>query len=361
MKRIFHILNKHNLDAIILTDRYNINYLTKYMGDTGVVLIYEGKSYLLTDSRYIERASNEAKECICIDILDKGYSKTICELLNVDEKIKDNIVIKTGFENNQISYSQYKSFADALGKASELVELNDEIDKLRMIKSDDEISLIAKAEAIGDEAFSYIVSYMKVGMTEKEIALQLEFYMKKKGADGLSFETICASGENSSMPHATPTDRILKKGDFVTMDFGCIYNGYCSDMTRTVMIGNDISDKQKEVYETVLKAQKTALKAIKPGVVCSDVDKIARDIIKEAGYGKYFGHGLGHSVGLFIHEEPRLSGRCNVILQPGMTVTVEPGIYLPGEFGVRIEDLVVVTEDGYKNLTTSDKKLIMIQ
>jgi Xaa-Pro aminopeptidase len=208
------------------------------------------------------------------------------------------------------------------------------------------------------------VEWIKPGMTEQEVALELEVTMRKLGATTLSFETIAASGENSSMPHAVPTGRRLKAGDFLTMDFGCVYEGYCSDMTRTVFIKDcglkQPTAKQLEIYNTVLTAQLEAMKMIKPGVVCSDVDACARRIISDAGYGDYFGHGLGHSVGLFIHEEPRFSKKCDTVLEPGMVITVEPGIYLPGEFGVRIEDLVVVTEDGYENLTHSRKELVEI-
>lgn len=364
MNRISDILDSVELDALIITDRYNVNYLTKYMGDTGFVLATKEKSYLLTDSRYIERAANETKDCEAIDIKSDGYSKTIKILIEqlfiTNNKTNDSKMLKIGFENKSISYEQFKAFNDRLSDIAILVELNDELNKLRMIKDDNELECIASAEAIGDKAFQEIIKYIKPGMTEKEIALQLEYTMKKLGADGLSFDTICASGENSSMPHATPTDRVVKDGDFLTMDFGCIYNGYCSDMTRTVFIGKEPSDKQLDVYNIVLNAQLSSLKAIKPGVKCCDVDKIARDIIKEAGYGDYFGHGLGHSVGLFIHEEPRLSPKCDTILEVGMTVTVEPGIYLPREFGVRIEDLVVVTENGYRNLATSEKELIKL-
>ena len=184
--------------------------------------------------------------------------------------------------------------------------------------------------------------------------------MRSHGASGLSFDTISASGKNSSLPHAVPTEKLIEEGDFLTMDFGCIYKGYCSDMTRTVFVGKNPSEKQRNVYKTVLKAQLEALKLVKPGAVCSEIDKCARDIIADAGYGDYFGHGLGHSVGLFIHEEPRLSPKCHDILEPGITVTVEPGIYIPGEFGVRIEDLVVVTGNGCRNLATSPKELICI-
>ena len=197
-------------------------------------------------------------------------------------------------------------------------------------------------------------------MTEQRVALQLEYEMRLRGAEGTSFDTIAASGSNSSLPHAMPQPKLLTEGDLLTMDFGCMYQGYCSDMTRTIHIGEVVESEQKKVYDTVLQAQLAALSVVKPGMVCSDVDKCARDIIADAGYGNYFGHGLGHSVGLFIHEEPRFSMKCDAVLKPGVVITVEPGIYLPGRFGVRIEDMIVVTEDGYQSLASSPKDLVCV-
>lgn len=357
--KISELIKNNNLDACIITDEYNMEYISKFRGRTGCLLYIKDKKYILTDSRYTEQATIEAKDFCCVDVASDGYAKTLKRIINESKGIS-NSRYRIGFENEHISYRQYKAFADCFGDSFELVPLDGSINKLRMIKTDEEIANIAKAEAIGDEAFINIINYIEEGMTELDIALELEYFMKKNGASALSFDTIVASGKNSSMPHAIPTDKKIINGDFITMDFGCIYNGYCSDMTRTVIMGDEPTAKQLEVYTTVLEAQRQALKLIKPGAKCSDVDKCARDIIKNAGYGDYFGHGLGHSVGLFIHEEPRLSPKCDEILQPGMLMTVEPGIYLPGEFGVRIEDLIVVTEDGYKNLTSSPKPLIML-
>ncbi|MBP3622379.1 MAG: aminopeptidase P family protein [Lachnospiraceae bacterium] len=368
MNRLINIIKENNLDAAIITDGYNIHYLTGYTGHTGCMLVSEDKIYILTDSRYTEQVSIEAPDCECIDVGLEGYSKTISRLLSThfeDTQASVDKTINIGFENVHISYKQYKAFADeffkAFGDKITLVELEEKINALRMIKSEKEIEYIAKAEAIGDEAFSHILTYIKPGMTEKEVALELEYTMKKLGAEGLSFDTIAASGANSSLPHAVPTDRVIEEGDFLTMDFGCIYKGYCSDMTRTIFIGSNPVKEQQEVYEIVLKAQLEAMKYIKPGMKCSDIDAVARDIITAAGYGEYFGHGLGHSVGLYIHEEPRFSRKCDTILEEGMVLTVEPGIYLPGKFGVRIEDLILVTKEGYKNLTTSPKELICIK
>ena len=250
------------------------------------------------------------------------------------------------------------------GMQVEFVPLEDAVNVYREVKTEDEIAKLARAEQIGDEAFTEIVKFIhenwKDGLTEQRVALQLEYEMRLRGAEGTSFDTIAASGSNSSLPHAMPQPKLLTEGDFLTMDFGCMYQGYCSDMTRTIHIGEVVESEQKKVYDTVLQAQLAALSVVKPGMVCSDVDKCARDIIADAGYGDYFGHGLGHSVGLFIHEEPRFSMKCDAVLKPGVVITVEPGIYLPGRFGVRIEDMIVVTEDGYQNLASSPKELICV-
>lgn len=347
------------LDMLLITDGYNVHYLSGYSGHCGVMLITADREYVLTDSRYTEQVTIEAPQVCCVDISVDGYATKIAGIIN--EEATEDVKYRVGFENEEISYKGYKTYNEKLNNivtgGVELVELGTGINKLRMVKSNEEIECIAKAEAIGDAAFEKVVDYIKPGLTEKEVAIFLENEMKLMGASGLSFDTIAASGKNSSLPHAVPTDKVLEEGDFLTMDFGCVYKGYCSDMTRTVYIGKEPSKKQKLIYDTVLKAQLEALKLIKPGVKCSDVDACARKIIADAGFGEFFGHGLGHSVGLYIHEEPRCSRRCDTILEEGMTMTCEPGIYLPGEFGVRIEDLVVVTGDGYRNLTVSDKNL----
>lgn len=386
MDRIYNLMKKFRMNALILTDGYNIHYLSGYSGHTGMALITLKHKRILTDSRYTEQVSLEAPDFECVDIKSDGYAKCINRLLveeffpsinyDADNNCTPDAVesscktcantvckgntIRVGFENEEISYKQFKQFLDELDDKIGLMPLDDKINNLRRVKSEPEIEKIAMAEHIGDMAFAYVRDIIKPGMTEVEVALLLENYMRSHGASGLSFDTIAASGKNSSLPHAVPTDKIIEEGDFLTMDFGCVYQGYCSDMTRTVLIGKEPSEKQIHVYETVLKAQLAALKLIKPGAVCSEIDKCARDIIASEGYGDYFGHGLGHSVGLFIHEEPRLSPKCHDILEPGITVTVEPGIYIPGEFGVRIEDLVVVTEDGCRNLASSPKELICI-
>lgn len=372
LQSIIDIMDSNKLDMVIITDGYNMHALAGYKGHTGCIVLFRDKQYILTDSRYTEQATIEAPQLECIDIGREGYSKTIANLMKpyVEQRFATQDALSStnkflvGFENEHISYSQFMAFYDAFHKAFgdniKFFELKGRVNDLRVVKSEYELKCLAKAETIGDMAFKHIVDYIKPGKTEMEVALELEYFMRSNGATGLSFDTIVASGSNSSLPHAVPTDRVLQDGDFVTMDFGCIYNGYCSDMTRTVFIGKAPSAKQQEIYNVVLKAQLAALADIKPGKRCSDIDAIARDIIKDAGYGDYFGHGLGHGVGLFIHEEPRFSPKCDEILKPGVVITVEPGIYLPGEFGVRIEDMIQITEDGYRNLASSPKELICI-
>jgi Xaa-Pro aminopeptidase len=233
------------------------------------------------------------------------------------------------------------------------------INGLRSIKTENEVESIVKAQRIAEDAFNHILKFIKVGVTEKEIALELDFYMLRNGGEGLSFETIAVSGKNSSMPHGVPCDKKVENGDFITMDFGTIINGYHSDMTRTVAVGF-ATDEMKNVYDAVLKAQKNCLDNIKAGISCKDGDMFARSVINDSGYGKYFTHSTGHGVGVEIHEFPNLSPASDSILQVGNIVTVEPGIYIPGKFGVRIEDMALITENGCRNLTNAPKELIIL-
>lgn len=351
--QINKILEDKKLDAIIVSNRYNMRYISGFKGDTGMLVLLKDKKYLLTDFRYVFMAIADTKERD-FEVLDvakfNGYTGAINDVL-----MNNNCKV-IGFENTDVSYTQYVTFRDKL-KYEELVEINNVITELRIIKDKKELEYIRQAEAIGDKAFSEVLKYIKPGMTQMEVAAYLEYTMKTNGAEGLSFDTIVASGIDSSMPHAVISDRKLEKGDFVTMDFGCIYKGYCSDMTRTIVIGS-ASDKQRHIYNIVLKAQLAALDYIKAGVKGKEVDKIARDIIEEAGYKGCFGHGLGHSVGLEIHESPNFSPTEERIILANTIETVEPGIYIKDFGGVRIEDLVVVTEDGHINFTNSPKELI---
>ncbi|MBF8982648.1 aminopeptidase P family protein [Lutibacter sp. B2] len=341
------ILKEKKLDGGIIYKPENRRYMSGFTGSSGYVLITADKTFFITDFRYIEQSKSECKE---YEIIEHNDKHTIYSILN------DLNLNSLGFEEDFVTYNQYKEFKEKLNK-TKLIPLDGAISSLRIIKYEDEVASIEKAASIADDAFKHICGYIKPGITEKEVAIELEFYMKRKGASATSFDTIVASGVRSSLPHGIASDKVIQNGDFITMDFGCIYNGYCSDMTRTVVLGK-ASDKQKEIYNIVLEAQTKALEAIKPERDCVEIDKVARDIIKSKGFGEYFGHGLGHGVGLEVHENPRLSPTSKDLLKPGMVVTDEPGIYIPDFGGVRIEDLVLVTQTNHKVLSKSPKELI---
>lgn len=363
-KLLIHGCKKDNAmeyyDIVLIDSPENLYYYTGFTGGEALLImsVSNEKLFIITDSRYYEQVQMECPDITLIRLEGRTYTETVKELLS-DELFGD---YSTGLNNIAIeetmNLSRYMKLRDTL-KSFNLIIAGNLINEPRMVKDDDELKLLRRAEQIGDEAFSHILTILKPGITESEISLELEFFMKRQGASKLSFDTIVASGPNSSMPHAQVTDRVIQNGDFVTMDFGCVYKGYCSDMTRTVAIGEP-TDEMKKVYQVVLDANLRAMDGIRSGVICSDIDSLARDYIKEHGYGEYFGHGLGHGVGLYIHEEPRFSPKCHVVTKENMTITDEPGIYLPGRFGVRIEDLVLVKKDGCEKLSKSPKELIII-
>ena len=340
-------LSDKGIDAGILYKPENRRYLSGFTGSSGYVVVTLDDAYFITDFRYMEQAS---KQCMGFEVLEHTNENPLHTIL---KGLKLNNI---GFEDDFVTYAQYREFCDKL-EHTKMVPLEGVMGNLRKIKDEEEIKMIEKAALIADHAFDHILKFIKVGMKETDVALELEVFMKRQGASGLSFDSIVASGVRSSLPHGVASDKIIEEGDFVTLDFGCVYEGYCSDMTRTFVMGK-ASEKQKEIYSIVLDAQINALEAIKPGITGVEVDRIARDIIKEKGYGNCFGHGLGHGVGLEVHEAPRLSPLGHETLRPGMVVTDEPGIYVPGFGGVRIEDLVVVTETGCRTLSKSPKDLI---
>ena len=310
------------------------------------------KAVLFVDFRYFEKAKKTVQNMEVV--LASNFFANIKELLET-ENIK-KVLLETDFVNLD-SFERMKNVFEGIEVSTDN-SLSQTINSLRQIKSAEEIECIKKSQEITDNAFTHILNFIKEGFTEREIALELEFFMRKTGGEGVAFDTIAVSGKNSSLPHGVPTDKPLEAGDFLTMDFGAVYNGYCSDMTRTVAIGY-VTDEQQKVYDTVLNAQLSALKEIAPNKVCKEIDKIARDIINKAFEG-CFGHGLGHSVGLEIHENPALNTRDETLLKAGIIMTVEPGIYLPDKFGVRIEDMVLITDTSHENLTKSPKELIII-
>lgn len=353
LQRVTEIMEQRNCDAMIISNRYNMRYISGYCGDTGIVVITKQDKLIFTDFRYIYQAQAETKDYEIIDIGTDSYAKCVAK------ELKNRQVKRAGFEEEELTYAMYckyrKEFEDI-----ELISYSDELSKLRMVKTEKELACIKQAEHIGDIVFTQILRELRPGVTELEIAAKIEYLLKTNGAQGSSFAPIVASGVNSSMPHAVPSKKPLENGDFLTLDFGCVYEGYCSDMTRTVVIGK-ASEEQRKIYETVLMAQQAVFKKLKAGMIGKDIDKIARDLIYAAGYEGCFGHGLGHSVGLFIHESPRASMRSEDVFGENMVLTVEPGIYVKDFGGVRIEDLVVITKDGYENFTNSPKDLIEIR
>lgn len=348
-EKVVNILEQKELDAIVVSNGYNMRYISGFSGATGYLYLSRNKKVVLTDSRYTIQAKEEAPDYQVLEVHGK-YTEVVSGLVE-EEKAK-----RIGFEGKDFLCYDFLKWKEAFPNV-EWYALEDELSDLRCVKTAEELEKIKKAEEIGDQAFLKILDQIRPGVTELEIAAYLEFYMKEAGAEGLSFDTIVASGVNSAKPHAVPGRKEIQKGDFVTMDFGCIYEGYCSDMTRTIVVGK-ASEKQKEVYQTVLDAQLAALEFIKAGYTGKEIDQVARDIIGNAGYKECFGHGLGHSVGLFIHENPRLSPNEDRIILENVIETVEPGIYIENFGGVRIEDLVVVTKDGCQNFTHSPKELI---
>ena len=343
------LLTENKLDGVIVYSSENRRYLSGFTGSTGFVVIGKGNMDFVTDFRYKEQAGTQCK----------GYNVVIHNnnlMGKLVESIKNSKIKRLGIEEDFMTVGFFEEIKKAL-PGIEMLPARSIFAKLRIKKDETEIENIRKAAAIADCGFKHLLSFIKLGMSEMEVASELEYYMKKKGASGLSFDTIAASRIRASLPHGIASEKIIEKDEFLTLDFGCVYNGYCSDMTRTVFIGK-ATEKHRKIYEVVLKAQIEALKAIKPGVTGKYVDKVARDIISNEGYGEYFGHGLGHGVGLAVHEDPRLSMLGENILEAGMIVTDEPGIYIPGFGGVRIEDLVLVTENGAESLSKSPKELI---
>lgn len=350
IQRLRDAMSKKGIDGVLLVGDPNRNYMSGFTGDESFSIITLDKALFITDSRFTEQARQQVKDYEVVQ-----YKNSFANFLG--EMTRELNIKKLGFEEDVLSYSIYNSYKSKV--QSEMVPLEGMVENLRVIKDKDELKCIKDAAGIADKAFEHMLKFIKSGMTEREIGLELEFTMKKLGAKDLSFPSIIASGERSCLPHGQATDKIVKDGDFLTMDFGCIYENYCSDMTRTIVIGKP-NDKMVEIYNIVLEAQEKALKAFKAGVTGAQVDKVARDVIKEHGYGENFGHGLGHGVGRQIHESPRVSPLGTSVLQSGMVVTDEPGIYIPGFGGVRIEDLLVVTENGCEVLSKSPKNLICL-
>jgi Xaa-Pro aminopeptidase len=350
------LMNKlpEGVDAAIIISDENRRYLTNMKSSAGTLVVTAKKAYFIIDFRYIEKAKTIITDFDVILQENDIFSQ-------IDGILKENAVKTVAVESASMTVSQFQKFISKLPnyEFSNSNTISNLVSDLRSVKNDEEIVFMKNAQAITDKAFLHILDFIKPGMTEVEIALELEYTMKKLGASNLAFDSIVVSGTNSSLPHGVPSMKKIELGDFITMDFGAAYNGYCSDMTRTIAIGK-ISDEQRKVYDTVLTSQLMALDAICAGKKYSDIDKIARDYIYSQGYEGCFGHGLGHSLGLNIHEEPRFSSLCDEITAVDTIMTVEPGVYLSGKFGVRIEDMVVIKENGCVNITKSEKNLITL-
>lgn len=338
------------VDAFLITTYLNRRYLSGFKGSAGQVLITENSCYIFTDSRYTEQAADESPD---FQVMQTGLDSD-----PLKDTLKKERVRSLAFEKDQVTYANWERMRERF-EGVDLKGVSGWVEDLRMRKTSEEIALIAKAQEIADQAFSLVTRSIRVGVTERELAMELEFTMRRLGAETLAFPIIAVSGLRSSLPHGQPTDNKVCPGDFLTFDFGARYEGYCSDETRTFVIG-PLDKKHEEIYKVVLEAQLAGLEAAKPGVAGKEVDAAARKVIEDAGYGEYFGHGTGHGVGLAVHEGPSAGKKGETLLEPGMVLTVEPGIYIPGLGGCRIEDLIVITENGKEILSGSPKELTVI-
>ncbi|MFD3447776.1 Xaa-Pro dipeptidase [Microbacteriaceae bacterium 4G12] len=338
------------IDGLLITSGYNRRYVTNFTGTAGVVLISKERALFITDFRYVEQAQKQAV----------GYEIVQHTGLIVDEvanQVKALGIQKLGFEQDHLTYSVHKGYNEKI--EAELVATSGLIEKLRLIKTDSEIKILKEAAQIADAAFTHILSFIRPGISELEVSNELEFFMRKQGAASSSFDIIVASGHRSALPHGVASEKLIEQGDFVTLDFGAYYKGYCSDITRTIAVGEP-SPELKKIYDIVLESQLRGVNGIRTGITGREADALTRDYITEKGYGQYFGHSTGHGIGLEVHEGPSLAFRSDTVLEPGMVVTVEPGIYVPNLGGVRIEDDVLVTSEGNEVLTHSPKELIIL-
>lgn len=355
MKNTDKLFELSKVNAILVVSEKNRMYFTGFASTFGyLVLLRDNKSIFITDPRYYEMAQSLEQDGVEVVQIINGISATQT-LIDI---FKHNKVKTVGFEDTELTVSEYSSLKDGLDKF-ELVPVGKHINFVRSFKTEQEIEYIKKAQSITDIAFSQILGVLKPGITEKDIAVELEYIMAKNGAEGLAFDTIIASGVNSSKPHAHPSNKRIELGDAVTMDFGARYHGYCSDMTRTVFVGQP-SEEMHKIYNVVLLAQKMGINNAYCGIAGKELDSYCREVIKSNGYEEFFTHSTGHSLGIDIHELPNASIRSTDTLQAKQFITCEPGIYIPGLGGVRIEDLLLIEEDGVIDLTTSDKNIIIL-
>ena len=350
IEKYLSLLGEH--EGLLLTSPYNRYYAAGHPIAEGVAVVTRQGSRYFTDSRYIESAQNGIAdmEVVMVD-REHPYNKRI------NDTIAEYGLTTLGYEDGYLTVAEYRDYEKNLN--AELKPMLAQINAFRAVKEPWELELMEKAQQITDMAFAEVCPRIREGMTEKELQAELIYCLYKNGAEGLSFDPIVVSGPNTSMPHGVAGDRRLQKGDFITMDFGVLYKGYCSDMTRTVALGF-VTDEMRQVYDTVLKAQLAGIAVTKAGMKGRQIDGAARQVITDAGYGAYFGHGYGHSLGLEIHEAPNCNPAGETVMQAGVVSSAEPGIYLPGKFGVRIEDVVIFEEDGCRVITRSPKQLIIL-
>lgn len=352
--QIAQALESQKLDAMLLTGEFNRFYASGFhsSGTDGVALVTRSKNYYFTDSRYTEAAARRVENAKIDEAKPgRGYMTLI------NEALKEQDAKRVGFEDAYMTVADYELYRKNL--RCELLPAAQLLTELRRVKDAEEQETMIAAQRIAERALEDILKEIRPGVTEKEIAARLQYLMLHYGAEDMSFDPIVVSGPNGSLPHGVPSEKTIESGEFVTMDFGCIYHGYCSDMTRTVAVGS-VTEEMRRVYETVLAAQRAGIAAAAAGVTGKAVDGAARKVIEDAGYGGYFGHSFGHGVGVEIHEAPNASARNEEPLPAGAVISAEPGIYLPGRLGVRIEDVVILTEDGCVDITKAPKELLIL-
>lgn len=348
--RLDRFFEEYKLDALLITDLRTIRYLCGFSGSEGALLLTDAAAWFLCDSRYTAQAGEE--------VTGAEVRQCVVPLDTIAEIIAENGVRRIGFEAATTTVSAYRKMAAKLSTV-ELVEVGAGLEEIRSCKDAAEIGTLQAVATLSSESLAAVLPMIRPGVREDEIALQLEFEMRRRGAEGRAFDFIVASGVRGAMPHGRASDKQICAGELVTIDFGALKDGYHSDETVTVACGEP-AERERRIHEIVRTAHDLAIAAVKPGLDCKALDAVARDYIHQQGYGDFFGHGLGHGVGLDIHEKPTLSPRSEAVLEEGMVVTIEPGIYVPGFGGVRIEDTLAVTADGYRLLTSADKRLLML-
>ncbi|OLO42854.1 Xaa-Pro dipeptidase [Alkalihalophilus pseudofirmus] len=350
LQKLRTTFKEQGIDGLLIASTYNRRYMTSFTGTAGVALVSEKEAKFITDFRYVEQAKAQATGFEVVQHTGPIFEEVAKQASNMG-------IGRLGFESDHTTYQTFEIYQKQI--QGELVPVSGVIEKLRLLKDENEIQIITAAAEIADAAFDHITKYIRPGITELDVANELEFFMRKQGAASSSFDIIVASGLRSALPHGVASEKVIAKGELVTLDFGAYYKGYCSDITRTLAVGQ-INDELRKIYDTVLEAQKRGMEGIKPGLTGKQADALTRDYITEQGYGDYFGHSTGHGLGMEVHEGPALSMKSDTVLEPGMIVTVEPGIYISGVGGTRIEDDTLITENGNRSFTKSTKELLIV-